>query len=304
MSDSLTVAEINQIDKWYNKKTMLKIIKRLWRIGKGSNQETKDNTFRQLLKKDCLGYCLDFVLNEGTWTETVNKLKNNELFGCILRGNSNNTRKLLKKGATPGHSSILDVVIHDQENALETIKMLFEYGVDINYSGCGFSALCFAIPNKREDVAEFLIRNGAYLDNPRYLPDAINHGLFNTVELLLEMGVDPNKQLNNVKLNNPTNDVKITQMQEKLRYTAIDCCLTQFYTTMDNHEKYRKAVTLLLKKGARHSTRLFPLKNWTFLEAYYAKCITLEALLMVQKKTKGAFLSKDLIRQIVSYWIY
>jgi ankyrin repeat protein len=91
---------------------------------------------------------------------------------------------------------ILNIAIEECSNSLEAVKMLLDYGADINLReshGHGRTPLETAISTKKYDIAKYLVEKGAVFTG--ILPAVIQYGDLDLLEFFLQRKIPPNEGL-------------------------------------------------------------------------------------------------------------
>lgn len=106
---------------------------------------------------------IEFLLKEGMPVD--NTTFNNEppLGGAVDAGSISIARILLEAGADPNQDRHLIGAINAEKNSLELVKLLVEFGVDVNREfrfwgrkGPLYSALSWAETNEKQEIVDFL----------------------------------------------------------------------------------------------------------------------------------------------------
>ena len=118
----------------------------------------------------------------------------NMLWGAVARGSLVAVKTLLACGADPNEcpTALVSAVINGQFGYPEIVKELLAHGADPNFPDpLNCTVLCQAFCNKRREIVKILLDHGAS-PSPSALVDAATLGYVESVQKLLDLGINPN----------------------------------------------------------------------------------------------------------------
>jgi serine/threonine-protein phosphatase 6 regulatory ankyrin repeat subunit B len=200
--------------------------------------------FMKLLKVMYMGFFTDIFNNPDSFVAACES------------GNLEKAQKILTKNRTlinalskSGHTALIKATDRGHK---EIVEMLIENGADVNYKiSDGPTALWSALYGGKKEIAEILIKNGASITSEKatsMLFMAVISDRKETVELLLQIGVEPNVK----KRNESTKGIE-----------------TPLYRAIQSEKK--EAVEILIKYGADPNDYMANYRTplqWALLRGY------------------------------------